>query len=59
MTTYYEIGQRVQAALDGGYGLIVDMDHGELRLSGDDLRQEWDDLAPGESFTIVGRFWLA
>lgn len=44
----------VQRALAGGYGLFVEMDAGYFDLFGDDLRDEWDALAPGEAFQVLG-----
>lgn len=44
----------VQRALAGGYGLWVDLDAGDFDLFGDDLRDTWDGLAPGEAFEVLG-----
>lgn len=44
----------VQSALDGGYGLWVDTDAGELDLFGWDLEEVYEALAPGDGFVILG-----
>lgn len=44
----------VENALASGYGLWVETDMGDIDLSGDDLRNAWEDLAPGEAFVILG-----
>lgn len=44
----------VQRALAGGFGLHVELDAGRFDLFGDDLRDEWDALAPGEAFEVLG-----
>lgn len=44
----------VARCLESGSGLWVDTDAGELDLFGDDLRTEWDNLAPGEAFEVLG-----
>jgi len=51
--TYYEIGKHVEAALIAGHGLNVETDPGEFYYEPDELRTEWDDLAPGEPFRIT------
>lgn len=43
----------VAEALERGYALRVELDPGELVLSGDDLRAEWEALAPGEGFMVL------
>lgn len=43
----------VEMALEEGYGLWVEMDSGYVELFGDELRDEWDAVAPGESFQIL------
>jgi len=43
----------VAAALKTGATLTVEMDSGTFELSGDDLRHEWEALAPGEAFVIL------
>lgn len=45
--------QAVRAALAGGYALTVDMDGGTFTLSGADLEQTYEQLAPGEGFHIL------
>lgn len=53
MTTYAEIGARVEAAIAAGECLTVETDwFGVAVLTPADLAQEWADLAPGERFTI-------
>lgn len=49
-----QTAQMVEAALEGGYGLWVDTDAGDVDLFGDDLREAWEDLAPGEAFDVLG-----
>lgn len=44
----------VTRALEGGYGLWIDTDYGDVDLFGDELREAWDDLAPGEAFKVLG-----
>lgn len=44
----------VQSAIDGGYGLWVDTDMGELDLFGSDLEEFYADLTPGEGFYVLG-----
>lgn len=44
----------VQRALAGNYGLWVDLDAGDFDLFGDDLREAWEGLAPGEGFSVLG-----
>lgn len=44
----------VQKALEHNYGLWVSLDIGDVDLFGDDLRTEWDNLAPGEGFEVLG-----
>jgi hypothetical protein len=51
--TYYETGLAVAAALNAGHGLTVEMDPGTLTLTAAELRWEWDNLAPGEAFTVT------
>jgi hypothetical protein len=51
---YTDTNTLVQRALAGGYGLWVEMDAGDFDLFGDDLRDEWDSLAPGEAFEVLG-----
>lgn len=50
---YYERGERVARALMYGQTLTVELDAGVFDLAGDELREVWDDLAPGEPFTIL------
>lgn len=45
---------QVQWALENDATLTVDTDMGEIEMSGEDLRSEWENLAPGEGFDIVG-----
>lgn len=52
------IGDKVDWALENDAVLTVDMDPGEFDLSGDDLREEWENLAPGEGFEITGARFL-
>lgn len=49
-----ETNTLVNRALAGGYGLWVDTDAGDFDLFGDDLRETWDSLAPGEAFEVLG-----
>lgn len=51
--TYADIDLFVKRALAGGYGLRVELDAGVFDLFGDDLREEWDVLAPGEAFDVL------
>lgn len=51
---YAETGELVKKALAGGYGLWVDLDAGDFDLFGDDLRETYDSLAPGEAFEVLG-----
>lgn len=44
----------VQSAIDGGYGLWVDTDAGELDLFGWELEDFYDSLGPGEGFVVLG-----
>lgn len=44
----------VKRALEGQYGLWVTTDYGDVDLWGDDLRNEWDRLSPGEAFDVLG-----
>lgn len=44
----------VKRALEGQYGLWVDTDYGHLDLWGNELAHTWDNLAPGEGFTVLG-----
>lgn len=49
-----DVNRLVQKALKHNYGLWVDTDYGQLDLFGDDLAETWDNLAPGESFVVLG-----
>lgn len=51
---YTDKSRMVDRALEGGYGLWVVFNEVESDLFGSDLREAWDDLAPGESFEIRG-----
>lgn len=52
--TYADTNIIVQRALTEGYGLRVEIDAGVFDLFGDDLREEWDVLMPGEAFDVQG-----
>lgn len=49
-----QTAQLVEAALEGGYGLWVELDDGDFDFFGADLEEVWDSLAPGEAFTVLG-----
>lgn len=51
--SYQETAKRVQEALEKNQVLTVEMDAGTFEMSGDDLSQAWEDLAPGEAFEII------
>ncbi|KJL45562.1 hypothetical protein [Microbacterium trichothecenolyticum] len=53
--TYYERGLAVSDALAHDETLRVEFDSGAHDLAGRDLFDEWNDLAPGEPFKILGR----
>lgn len=44
----------VARCLESGTGLWVELDYGTVDLYGDDLRDEWEALSPGEAFTVLG-----
>lgn len=49
---YYERGQIIETAVVTGHTLRVEVDNGEMTGTGAELAEDWDALAPGESFTI-------
>lgn len=51
---YIDKARMVYRAVEGGYGLYVELDEGAFDLFGSDLQETFDDLAPGESFEIRG-----
>lgn len=51
---YAQTGELVKKALAGNYGIWVRLDAGDFDLFGDDLRDEWESLAPGEAFSVLG-----
>lgn len=51
--TYADTNILVKRALAEGYGLRVELDAGVFDLFGDDLREEWDVLMPGEAFDVL------
>jgi hypothetical protein len=44
----------VARCLESGTGLWIGTDYGDVDLWGDDLRDEWDRLSPGEAFDVLG-----
>lgn len=53
LETYAQMHGAVTDALAAGEGLRVQLDAGTFDLWADELREVWDELAPGESFKIV------
>lgn len=51
---YTDTAELVEKALIGNFGLWVQLDAGDFDLFGDDLRETWDGLAPGEAFSVLG-----
>lgn len=52
-TSIQDTHQLVQDCLADGRGLRVELDPGEIELYGQDLRETWDALAPGEPFVVL------
>lgn len=54
LVNYIDKARMVDRAVEGGYGLYVELDEGAFDLFGSELLETFDDLAPGESFEIRG-----
>lgn len=54
IVNYADTHRMIQQALEGDYGLWVQLDSGDFDLFGADLESTWDMLSPGEAFTVLG-----
>lgn len=53
--SYADTAEAITSALASGATLRIKTDYaGTADLAGEELRQEWEDLAPGEAFTVLG-----
>ena len=53
-----DLNEKIEWAMKNDAMLSVDTDSGIVEISGDEAYEEFDDLAPGESFVIVGARYI-